>query len=384
MKNTKLEKEILDIVHNNPAKSYGRIFTAKKYQYLREELKRNTTFVVEDSYYKITICLYCYINNLTDYPKCQNPNCKFGNQYLTNKNFENYTIGFSKFCSSWCRHNNPITQVLQQQTKLKKYNDPFFNNTAQARKTRFEKYRQYSPLDFGQKTRDAYNAKSDEEKMQIQLKCEKRNLELRNEKTALERKFRRNLDKTYKSYYDIICKDQFDEPCFSYEEYVNRTSDKQLLKFKCKKCGTVFYAKHDNGCHKHCPKCFPRKTAISQLNRRIYAILTAAKIPYTAEYKIDDNDKSRYYDIKFDVTNVILELNGDYWHANPEIYNANNHIVLQDTGKMLVKDIWDYDQYKKNLAKKNGYDVIYLWEKQMKQMSDNDILVWINEQIQSK
>ena len=68
----------------------------------------------------------------------------------------------------------------------------------------------------------------------------------------------------------------------------------------------------------------------------------------------------RFYDIKFN-NNVLLEINGDYWHANPLKYNETD--IIKKSGKTLTaKEIWNYDFEKMMLAKENSYTVMYIWE----------------------
>lgn len=59
-------------------------------------------------------------------------------------------------------------------------------------------------------------------------------------------------------------------------------------------------------------------------------------------------------------TNTIYEFNGDFWHGNPNIYNANDmNKVLNKTFGELYKKTLNREKY---LIKK-GYKVITIWEK---------------------
>jgi len=63
-------------------------------------------------------------------------------------------------------------------------------------------------------------------------------------------------------------------------------------------------------------------------------------------------------DIKYD--NKIIEYFGDYWHCNPNKYDANYyHQIL----KMTAQDVWDKDKLKIETLQKKGYDVKIVWEK---------------------
>lgn len=83
------------------------------------------------------------------------------------------------------------------------------------------------------------------------------------------------------------------------------------------------------------------------------------------EYFIYD-EKSKniyYYDFVMDDIKLIIEFNGDYWHANPNIYIEDFYHPIK---KMIAKEIWLIQKYKNDLAKSKGYEVIEIWEKDYK------------------
>ena len=65
----------------------------------------------------------------------------------------------------------------------------------------------------------------------------------------------------------------------------------------------------------------------------------------------------------YDYTNLtkmkIIEFNGNFWHANPLEYYDENEILFE--GKS-VKDIWERDRIKLELARAKGFDVMIVWE----------------------
>lgn len=69
------------------------------------------------------------------------------------------------------------------------------------------------------------------------------------------------------------------------------------------------------------------------------------------------NDMNRYvvYDVKHG--NCIVEFHGDYWHANPKIYSADDLI----RGKR-AQDIWLQDEQKLDIARNAGLNVMVVWE----------------------
>jgi hypothetical protein len=113
---------------------------------------------------------------------------------------------------------------------------------------------------------------------------------------------------------------------------------------------------------------------VTQLNKIIYDILEKNKIKYEKEYFIVHENKKYFYDIK--VNNILIEINGDYWHANPNKYNENWYNKQK---KQTALEIWNSDNIKKQIAIKNGFKFITLWETDIKNNMGN-----LNEYIKNK
>ena len=104
---------------------------------------------------------------------------------------------------------------------------------------------------------------------------------------------------------------------------------------------------------------------ISSLNIRIFDLLDSLNIKYEYEFPLETEvpGKFLYYDIK--IKNYIFELQGDYWHASPLKYKANDIVHYPNNVQYTAQFIWDKDKYKKNVAEFNGYTVFYIWEHDM-------------------
>lgn len=74
---------------------------------------------------------------------------------------------------------------------------------------------------------------------------------------------------------------------------------------------------------------------------------------------------------------ILLEIQGDYWHANPKIYKANDIMINGKT----AQDIWNYDKKFSDCLKDSKFKLVYLWENDIIHMSDDDIAQWLQEQI---
>lgn len=73
--------------------------------------------------------------------------------------------------------------------------------------------------------------------------------------------------------------------------------------------------------------------------------------------------QQRQYDFLIEDFDLVVELQGDYWHANPKFWNVNEDLnsdkkSLYETQKMKIKD----DVIKKDLIEKSKYKLLVYWE----------------------
>jgi len=76
--------------------------------------------------------------------------------------------------------------------------------------------------------------------------------------------------------------------------------------------------------------------------------------------KLDRNYSPRV-DILLNDHQIVIEIFGDYWHANPKFYKMNDIIKLYH-GNELAKNIWDHDRNRIDHIKSFKFNVIILWE----------------------
>ena len=114
---------------------------------------------------------------------------------------------------------------------------------------------------------------------------------------------------------------------------------------------------------------FGKHSKISSLNAKLYNLLGSLGLSFAPEFSLkyrteDGRPRWKSYDAK--VGNLLIEINGNYWHANPAIYNEDDVFNFpKDT--LTAKDIWELDKYKKDIAKENGYDFLCIWESEIKE-----------------
>lgn len=108
----------------------------------------------------------------------------------------------------------------------------------------------------------------------------------------------------------------------------------------------------------------------NSLQKKIKNELEKFGIQYELEFLIEDK-RFYYYDIK--INDLIVELNGDYWHANPTIYSSDDLIPYPGKQIKLAKDIWKQDEKKKKIALERGYRYVVFWETEINKNFDE---VW--------
>jgi hypothetical protein len=80
-------------------------------------------------------------------------------------------------------------------------------------------------------------------------------------------------------------------------------------------------------------------------------------LPVGQQLKIE----SFLYDIHYG--RKIIEFNGDYWHANPELYLFEDFVGnIIDNKPTYAYEIWAKDEKKKRVAEEHGYEVMVVWE----------------------
>lgn len=91
--------------------------------------------------------------------------------------------------------------------------------------------------------------------------------------------------------------------------------------------------------------------------RMVREKLNEVGINYIQEFSIDNTYFADFY---LNDHNIILEVYGDYWHVNPEIYGNGKREVNEMQKQKLKKD-----RMKEGYIKKKGYELLILWEKEI-------------------
>lgn len=117
----------------------------------------------------------------------------------------------------------------------------------------------------------------------------------------------------------------------------------------------------------------------SKIEGRVSASLTALDIPYRHQYWV----KQKSFDFQVSYTKILIEVNGDFWHANPQRYCAEDTLNMPG-GLVKAFDLWERDKAKRELAESYGYSVVYIWETEINNCDDLELEELILKKIGDK
>lgn len=125
-----------------------------------------------------------------------------------------------------------------------------------------------------------------------------------------------------------------------------------------------------------------RRMTHTSINDGMDKILSEYNFSFKREVSIKrDDDNNKHYTYDFLIENkLFLEMNGDFWHANPTKYKK--HDTLHFPGRYVIaEDLWKKDEHKKQLVINKGYKFLTIWESDFHKMNENEILNLINYEL---
>lgn len=123
-------------------------------------------------------------------------------------------------------------------------------------------------------------------------------------------------------------------------------------------------------------KCIESKQKIrgfnqSSLEDDLCLTLNKLEIDYVHSFYVRISNRRRYfYDFLLPKSNLVIELNGDYWHANPAKYKGSD-LIHYKWDNITAEDIWAKDKIKIDYVESLGYTTLILWEKDLKEHQRN-------------
>jgi G:T-mismatch repair DNA endonuclease (very short patch repair protein) len=114
----------------------------------------------------------------------------------------------------------------------------------------------------------------------------------------------------------------------------------------------------------------------SILEKRIGKVLLEMGVKFDPQFEL----KGKLYDYHIKGTNILIEVNGDFWHANPKKYKATDALPFPKK-EVIAESLWKKDEKKLNIALKYGYNVLTLWEMDIRPLNDIELELLITEEI---
>jgi len=120
---------------------------------------------------------------------------------------------------------------------------------------------------------------------------------------------------------------------------------------------------------------YKNKIKMNSIEYRMANLLDELNIKWKYEKIFHFNNISYVPDFYLSDFKVIIECYGNYWHANPDLFDSNK--ILYENIKAENK--WKYDENKKNKFEENGYKFLHFWESTI-----NENINLIKEQLENE
>jgi len=93
----------------------------------------------------------------------------------------------------------------------------------------------------------------------------------------------------------------------------------------------------------------------NKLEQKFAQLLDENNIEYKYSYFLKNKKTCKQFDFKIKDKNILIEIDGDYWHGNPQTKSHCKHI----------NQVKQNDLLKNQLAKNNGYILLRFWESEI-------------------
>jgi very-short-patch-repair endonuclease len=116
----------------------------------------------------------------------------------------------------------------------------------------------------------------------------------------------------------------------------------------------------------HTPKAIEKifsHRKMNKLEESVSKVLSNAGYRYKFQFFISENDICKSYDFKLKNHNIIVEVDGDFWHGNPD-----TECHWKDS-----ESVQENDKLKTKMAEHRGYKVVRIWESEFKK--NNNLLL---------
>lgn len=118
------------------------------------------------------------------------------------------------------------------------------------------------------------------------------------------------------------------------------------------------------------------KGGSSEIEKAFGKHLDFLGIEYETSFYIGVNQ----FDYRLCGTNILIEINGDFWHGNPSLY-VSGDVIRFPVKSVLVDKLWEKDEKKRQKAIGKGFVVITFWERFLKKATEEEIRKKVYDEI---
>lgn len=165
-------------------------------------------------------------------------------------------------------------------------------------------------------------------------------------------------------------------------------TDASMVICKCRTCGKntkTTYGSIKNHKYYYCKSCAPRPYngfGSSNLHMDIKnTMIRGGILGFVSERWIW---QLKFMVDEFHDSGLVIEVFGDYWHCNRELYSAEDIVSFPGNQKKKAKTIWKQDDNRLSGLNKLGYKTFVIWEKSWKESPDrvmSNLLDWYHRNL---
>ena len=112
------------------------------------------------------------------------------------------------------------------------------------------------------------------------------------------------------------------------------------------------------------PNSYRKKAKRTSAEQGVMNVLDELQISYEIEFPIQFGNHCKLYDIKIVDKNILIEVDGDFWHGNLDQNVKLNFLQLKNKKNDALKNV---------IAKIRGYKLIRIWEFEINNFRDDVI-----------
>ena len=146
------------------------------------------------------------------------------------------------------------------------------------------------------------------------------------------------------------------------QEGITNVFQRQEVKEQIRKTWEIKYGTRNLWTLEWYRKKIRKSCVYAGIHQKVYKyIRTDLNIDCEIEFPIKSGKTKQsvfLYDIRY--KNKLIEVNGDYWHANPGKYKETS-VFHFPRGQFTSQQIWEQDKHKLQVAQDAGYTIMLVW-----------------------